>query len=1031
MKTRLIAMCLALVMVIGAFPAFALPSVVGVENTEEVLNESHKQETELMGASNVMTYSLADDGDKWVSENFQVNEFECSGGCCDLILIDGELVTILQNIREHFGKPVIINAGYRCVKRNNEVGGAPDSNHLYGRAADIRISGVSVNEIAEYAAIIGVRGIGRDSYKNYVHIDTRDTKYHYYYDSAGKTHKTEHLDDEKDFNSQPYGSVTQLPLPEAYGNFATIAKGNYHIKNESYYISAASVDKELIASQSSKLEFAITMDRDFYKILSTSRADNYNILNGNDNSSSDGTRIILWKDTTNPSQRWYFEKCSNGYLIHPADNVSLSLTRNTSTNKLYVNTTTKAVNQIWVLENANQYTVTFNANGGSVSPTSQLVTYGSTYGTLPTPTRSGYTFNGWYTSASGGTKITSTTNVTLTANQTLYAQWTPIAKYTVTYNANGGTGAPANQTKVHGTNLTLSSTVPTRTGYTFKGWSTSATGNVVYSAGATYSADNTVTLYAVWQANLPGKPILKLEKTSYYTDETITCTWKAVTNGDYYEVFVVDNTAEERVIENWGINDTKYTFSLPTAGSYRIYVNAINEDLINTGNVYYTQSGASCFSVEKRPEYSVTYNANGGTGAPANQTKTHGSTLTLSSTKPSKTGYTFVNWKATDGTTYAPGASYTANAATTLTAQWTAKTYTVTFNTNGGTVSTTSKTVTYGSTYGTLPTPTRTGYTFSGWYTSVSGGTQIRSSTTISLTENQTLYAHWTANTYTITFNVNAGTGAPSAQTKTHDVAISISTQVPTRDGYKFLGWATTANATSAEYQAGASYTANADVTLYAVWEKIQEEPETDALVKVNGATARAGSRVDVKIDVSNNPGIVYMKLKVTFPEELTLVSVTDGGILGSNNHSDNMSTPYTLYWNNGKATEDFTGNGTVATLTFEVSETAADGDYTVSVEVVSADTFNYADDNVAFKTESAKVKVVSVILGDINGDGEVSARDERDLSRHIAGWTGYEEIDIASADINGDGDVTARDERDLSRHIAGWLGYETLPKQN
>ncbi len=623
---------------------------------------------------------------------------------------------------------------------------------------------------------------------------------------------------------------------------------------------------------------------------------------------------------------------------------------------------------------------------------------------------------------------TDNTKVALTANdngsisvntyeRTANQHWiiTNLDGFTVTYNANGGTGAPANQTKVHGTNLTLSSTVPTRTGYTFKGWSTSATGSVVYSAGATYSADNTVTLYAVWQAN--------------------TYTVKYNANGGSGSMSSSTHTYDtSKALSANTFTRSGYTFlgwstsSSATSATYTDKQSVKNLTSTNGGTV-------NLYAIwSKIPTYTISYNANGGTGAPANQTKTHGSTLTLSSTKPSKTGYTFVNWKATDGTTYVPGASYTTNADTTLTAQWTANTYTVSYNANGGSVDTASKSVTYGSTYGTLPTPTRTGYKFDGWYTSASGGTQVTSSATVTLTANQTLYAHWTANTYTITFNANSGTGAPSAQTKTHDVAITISSTIPTRDGYKFLGWATTANATSAEYQAGARFTANSDTTLYAVWEKIQEEPEgpqTDALVKVNGVTARAGSRVDVKIDVSNNPGIVYMKLKVTFPEELTLVSITDGGILGSNTHSDNMSTPYTLYWNNGTVKEDFTGNGTVATLTFEVSETAADGDYEVAVEVVSADTFNYADETVEFNTKNANVKIVSVIVGDINGDGGITARDERDLSRYIAGWTGYEEIDEAAADVNGDGDVTARDERDLSRHIAGWVGYETLPKQN
>lgn len=149
-----------------------------------------------------------------------------------------------------------------------------------------------------------------------------------------------------------------------------------------------------------------------------------------------------------------------------------------------------------------------------------------------------------------------------------------------------------------------------------------------------------------------------------------------------------------------------------------------------------------------------------------------------------------------------------------------ATTYKVTFNANGGSVTTTSKTVTKGSTYGTLPTPTRTGYTFDGWYTKATGGTKVTSSTTVSLTANQTLYAHWTAKTYTVSYNANGGTGAPASQTKTYGVDLALSSAAPVRDGYTFLGWAASKTATEAVYKAGETYTGNADITLYAVWEK-------------------------------------------------------------------------------------------------------------------------------------------------------------------------------------------------------------------
>ena len=148
---------------------------------------------------------------------------------------------------------------------------------------------------------------------------------------------------------------------------------------------------------------------------------------------------------------------------------------------------------------AKTFTVTFNANGGTTPTASKTVTYKSTYGTLPTPTRANYTFNGWYTATSGGTKITSSSTVSIVANQTLYAQWT-LAKETVTYHANEGTNAPAAQTKNIGATITIqgSSSSPTRTNYIFKNWNTAANGSgTTYTPGQSYSGGS-ITLYAQW-----------------------------------------------------------------------------------------------------------------------------------------------------------------------------------------------------------------------------------------------------------------------------------------------------------------------------------------------------------------------------------------------------------------------------------------------------------------------------------------------------------------------------------------------------
>jgi len=144
------------------------------------------------------------------------------------------------------------------------------------------------------------------------------------------------------------------------------------------------------------------------------------------------------------------------------------------------------------------YTVTWNANGGSVSPTSSTVTAGGSV-TAPTPTLSGYTFNGWYDSASGGKQqVTGGGSYTPSSSITLYAQWTAIiVTYTVTWNANGGSVSPTSSTVNAGSSITAPT--PTRSGYTMAGWYDAASGgNLIVSSGFSYTPGSSITLYAHW-----------------------------------------------------------------------------------------------------------------------------------------------------------------------------------------------------------------------------------------------------------------------------------------------------------------------------------------------------------------------------------------------------------------------------------------------------------------------------------------------------------------------------------------------------
>jgi uncharacterized repeat protein (TIGR02543 family) len=157
----------------------------------------------------------------------------------------------------------------------------------------------------------------------------------------------------------------------------------------------------------------------------------------------------------------------------------------------------------------NTVTLTYNAQGGSGAPGNQTGNAASNVTVSSTvPTRAGYTFAGWDTAADGsGTDYAGGATYTLpnSGTATLYARWTPISRImatvTLTYDPRGGTGQPGNQTGNAASNVTVSSTVPTRAGYTFTGWDTAANGSGTdYLSGATYTLPNsgTATLYARW-----------------------------------------------------------------------------------------------------------------------------------------------------------------------------------------------------------------------------------------------------------------------------------------------------------------------------------------------------------------------------------------------------------------------------------------------------------------------------------------------------------------------------------------------------
>jgi uncharacterized protein YcbK (DUF882 family) len=130
-----------------------------------------------MNGTSVKVYSLAKDGSKALSANFCVREFACKDGS-DVILVAPELVTVLQKVRTYFKRPVTITSAYRTPAHNKKEGGEPFSQHLYGTAADIVVTGVAPAKVAAYVETLmpNKGGIGIYTKKGFTHIDVREKR---------------------------------------------------------------------------------------------------------------------------------------------------------------------------------------------------------------------------------------------------------------------------------------------------------------------------------------------------------------------------------------------------------------------------------------------------------------------------------------------------------------------------------------------------------------------------------------------------------------------------------------------------------------------------------------------------------------------------------------------------------------------------------------------------------------------------------------------------------------------------------------
>lgn len=586
------------------------------------------------------------------------------------------------------------------------------------------------------------------------------------------------------------------------------------------------------------------------------------------------------------------------------------------------------------IDSFNYKTLTFNVNSGTATGITSGVTSGKMK-LATAPSRTGYTFNGWYDSISGGNLIgLGGVDYTPNATGTLYAQWSG-NKYS--YNANTGSNPPSDQTYA-GSTLTAASgaSVSAPAGYTFNGWCTTQPSVGSACSGTRYdSGDNlpipqspTVSLFAIWQftsletsgdthvvsgtngnTNYGSGTTLLLKNASNTTanafnrsvflkfefDPSIDWTgvalevyvaannsggstrWNtsyttfnvnvyASNDSNWTESGITFNNANSST-DSWGINTATWpwsldsndllgTISIPTsestvgqkfALSNSDLANFLNNDPDGKVTLYLvrgdtdpgsnlafhsrestTLAGPTISIPSSGYSYTIAYDINGGSGSlPAAGTFTNGGlayTIANGTSITPPAGKVFSKWNSRadgSGTDYAAGASYSTSSSITLYAQWTNTDVTATFKSNysGGASDVTQTISSNTATTLTSNSFTRVGYTFAGWNTLANGtGTNYTNGQTVTLTTSLTLYAKWTANSNTVTFNSNYGTPTTSTQQITTDVSTALTANSFSRTGYTFTGWNTAANGSGTDYSNSQSVTINGSLTLYARW---------------------------------------------------------------------------------------------------------------------------------------------------------------------------------------------------------------------
>ena len=474
---------------------------------------------------------------------------------------------------------------------------------------------------------------------------------------------------------------------------------------------------------------------------------------------------------------------------------------------------------------ANQYTVTLDSNGGgAVTPSTVTVTYGEDCPAIPVLQWAGHIFCGWYDAQEGGKQYVndngnSTARYDKTENCTLYARWSDAPLCTVTFNPNGGILAGKNTSEQRSNDsVQYKPDDPTREGHFFLGWYQDPACTQRWDFDDWVTGD--MTLYAGWRIlyytiyfdTAGGSDIGHITQ-DYGT--AITAPAAPTKTGYTFigwepELPATMPAKVMTVTAQWSIN--QYTITFDTDGGSEVapitqdYGTAITAPAAPTREGY-TFTGWDTAIPATMPahnmtitaqwtvnQYTITYDLDGGTaeGNPDTYTvETDAFTLK----NPTRPGYTFTGWSGTgltgeDNLTVTIPKGSTGNRS--YTAHWSLNTYSITYDLNGGTASGNPTSYTVESATITLNQPTKTGYTFTGWSgTDLVGEDNLTVTIPAGSTGDRSYTAHWSLNTYSITYDLNGGTVSGNPDFYTVESA-AITLNQPTRIGYTFTGWSGT-----------------------------------------------------------------------------------------------------------------------------------------------------------------------------------------------------------------------------------------------